>query len=126
MRGWTYVPGWSAKVGLGSVVVTLTVAAEEEHLVLDILARLRVQLLDLVVEALPLSEVLALVLEHLVGRVGTVDEAKVYTPQSMDGQIMKFEFEVQPPGPITYVVKGRRVRGGLILQEIPRHGRVLD
>lgn len=75
--GSTYVPGWSAKVGLGGVVVTLTVAAEEEHLVLDVLARLRVQLLNLVVEALPLSEVLALVLEHLVGRVSAVDEAKV-------------------------------------------------
>jgi hypothetical protein len=74
---WTYVPGGSAIEGLRGVVVALTVAAEEEHLVLDVLVRLLVQLLDLVVEAFPLSEVLAIVLELLVGGVGAVDEAKV-------------------------------------------------
>lgn len=58
-------------------MVTLTVAAEKEHLVLDVLAGVRVQLLDLVVESFPLGEVLALVLKHLVGGVGAVDEAKV-------------------------------------------------
>jgi hypothetical protein len=52
-------------------------AAEEEHLVLDIIARVRVQLLDLVVEAFPLGEVLALVLKHLVGGVSAVDKAEV-------------------------------------------------
>lgn len=68
-------------------MVTLTVAAEEEHFVLDVLARLRVQLLDLMVEALPLSEVLALVLQHLVGRIGAVDEAKV--DSSLDPMVVE-------------------------------------
>lgn len=58
-------------------MVTLTMAAEEEHLVLDILVGVGVQLLDLVVEALPLGEVLALVLKHLVSGVSAVDEAEV-------------------------------------------------
>jgi hypothetical protein len=52
-------------------------AAKEKHLVLDIIVRVGVQLLDLVVEALPLGEVLALVLKHLVSGVGAVDEAEV-------------------------------------------------
>jgi hypothetical protein len=52
-------------------------ATEEEHLVLDVFVRVGVQLLDLVVEAFPLGEVLALVLKHLVGGVGAVEKAKV-------------------------------------------------
>lgn len=58
-------------------MITLTMAAEEEHLVLDIIVRVGVQLLDLVVEALPLGKVLALVLKHLVGGVAAVDETEV-------------------------------------------------
>lgn len=74
-------------------MVALTVAAKEEHFVLDVLARLRVQLLDLMVEALPLGEVLTLVLEHLVGGIRAVDEAKVdsslYTNVSGTGRSLK-------------------------------------
>lgn len=74
---WTHVPGWSAVVGLRGVVPTLAMAAEEKHLVLDILVGLVVQLLNLVIEALPLGEVLAMMLQRLVCGISTVDETKV-------------------------------------------------
>ena len=113
-------------------MVALTVAAEEEYLVLDVLVGLLVQLLDLVVEAFPLSGVLAIVLELLVGGVGAVDEAKV--DSSLYTQVkcildrghstsQRTRFRCSS---ITYVVKGRWISGSLILQEVSRHGGVFD
>ena len=72
----TYVPSGVAVVGLGSVVPALAVAAQEKNLVLDIAVRVLVQLLHLVVEALPLSERLG-ILQLMIRRIGAVDETKV-------------------------------------------------
>lgn len=60
--------------------------AEEEHLVLNILVRVGVQLLDLVVEAFPLGKVLALVLKHRVSGVSAVDETKVDSSLYVKGE----------------------------------------
>lgn len=51
-------------------------AAEKENFILDILGRVIIQLLHLMVEALPLG-ILRMLLELGVRRVGAVDEAKV-------------------------------------------------
>jgi len=58
-------------------VPTLAVAAQEEHLVLNVTAGLIIQLLNLVVEALPLGEILG-VFKFLIGGIGAVEETKVH------------------------------------------------
>jgi hypothetical protein len=72
----TYVPGWSAVVCLGGVVPAISVATEEKDLVFHIFVGVIVELLDLVVETLPLRHRLV-VLELFIRRVGAVDEAEV-------------------------------------------------
>lgn len=70
----TYVPSRRSIVGLGSIVVSLTVSSEEEDLILYIIRRLAIQSLYFLVKALPLgfSECLAL------AGVSAVDETKVF------------------------------------------------
>ena len=72
----TYVPGWSAVVCLCGVVPAISVATEEEYFVLYVTGGVIVELLDLVVEPLPLCQGLV-VLELFIRRVSAVDEAEV-------------------------------------------------
>lgn len=51
----TYVPSRRSIVGLGGVVVSLTVSSEEKDLVLHIIRRLAIQALDFLVKSLPLG-----------------------------------------------------------------------
>lgn len=75
-----YIPGRSAIVGLGCVVVTLAMTTQEEDLVLDIIVRVPIQLLDLMIKAFPLrkSLVVIVVLLFMISRIGTVDKPKIY------------------------------------------------
>jgi hypothetical protein len=57
-------------------VPAISVATEEEDLIFHVLVRVIVELLDLVVEALPLCHGLV-VLELFIRRIGAVDEAEV-------------------------------------------------
>lgn len=55
VRSKSYVPGWSSVVGLSDVVVTLTVTAEVENLVLGANCGFVVEVNNLILKALPLS-----------------------------------------------------------------------
>ena len=70
------VPGGRAVVRLGVVVVAVAVSAQVEQLVLGATRSLAVELGDLVLEALPLGQVVG-GMESVVGGIGAVDEAKV-------------------------------------------------
>ena len=56
----TYVPGWGAVVGLGGVVPSFAVATQEKDLVFYVAGRVFVELQNLVVEALPLGQVIVM------------------------------------------------------------------
>lgn len=81
LRGWfegrgggPYIPRGRAVVALRGIMPALAVAAEEEDLVLCLVGGDLIQLVHLVVEALPLREFAA---AGAVGIVGAVDEAEV-------------------------------------------------
>lgn len=57
----TYVPCGSTVVNFRSIVISFTMAAKEKDLVFDVAVRVLIELLDLVVEALPLGVVVVFV-----------------------------------------------------------------
>lgn len=52
----THIPSRSPIVRLSSIVPTLSMSAQKENLILNIFARLLIQLQNLMVESLPLSQ----------------------------------------------------------------------
>lgn len=52
----TYVPGRSSVVGLSSIVISLSMAAHEQDLVVDVAAAFGVKNINVVFKFLPLSE----------------------------------------------------------------------
>ena len=69
------VPGWSSVIGLRSVVPALAVAANEEEFVHDVFGGVEVEVVDVVVEALPLGQ--ARDVDTGLAWVGLVDETEV-------------------------------------------------
>lgn len=70
----TYIPSRRSVKRLGRIVVSLTVSAEKEDLVLHILRRLAIHSLEFLVKLLPLASSVCLALAG----VGAIDQAKVF------------------------------------------------
>jgi len=68
------VPSWGAVEGLGCVVVAFSVATDEKKLVDDVFGGVEVEVVDVVVEALPLGHARDVT---SLARVGLVDQTKV-------------------------------------------------
>jgi hypothetical protein len=98
---------------------SLAVAAEEEHLVLCLMRGVLIQLVDLVVEALPQREFGIFAICVCV--VGAVDEAEVVC--CLFALSIQALFRVNAGR--TYVVKSRRISASLVLQKVPRHSGIL-
>lgn len=80
------IPSRGPVESLGIVVITVSVAAHVQDLVLDTAGCLVVQFCDLMLEALPLSQVVVVVEVSITGIV-TVDEAKVGSHKVESGRI---------------------------------------
>lgn len=104
-------------------MLAISVATEEEDFVFNILGGLIVELLNLVVEALPLCQGLV-GLELSIRWIGAVDEAEVDGGlQSRVIMLNRFLFDRKVN---TYVIESRGIGRGLILKEVSRQSGVLD
>jgi hypothetical protein len=74
LSGKTHVPCRRSIVGLSSIVITFSMAAHVQDLVVDVAATFGVQRINVVLELLPLSERL---ITLTICRIGAIDQAEV-------------------------------------------------
>ena len=97
------VPRGRAVVSLRIVMVAVTVSAHIEQLILGATRSLVIELSNLTLEALPLSQIMVR-MKSGIGWICAIDETKV----------------------CVHEVKGASIGRGLILQEVSRDGGIID
>lgn len=103
---------------LRRIMIALAVASQKEQLVLDVRSRLRVQRIDLLLELLPLRQSRIAVGQCWVRAVYQTEIGRcLFRDQSIASMVRVYT---------AYVVKGLRVRGRVILEEVSCDSRILD
>lgn len=114
-------------------MVPLTVAAQEQHLVCDIVTALAVHRAHLVLEALPLR-LAAVGVDLRIRVVGPVDEAEIgrnLEAISTDQRSCRLHKRMRSDwrresDMETYIVEGAGICGGIVLQEVPGDRAVIE